>query len=139
MSRSVVVACLGLAILSAQPALAQEKPHKIRHQRNLITAEEIATRPGEGNAYDLIRSLRPAWFNTRGVASGNLSGNGIGGVTDNAGIAVYLDGVKMGGLDQLRSIEADRIQEMRLLSASDATMKYGTGHPAGAIEVSTKH
>ena len=139
MSRSVLVACLGLAILSAQPALAQQQPKKIRHQRNRISAEEIATRPGEANAYDLIRSLRPAWFNTRGVASGNLSGNGIGGVTDHAGIAVFVDGVKMGGLSQLRSIQADRIQEMRLLSASDATMKYGTGNPAGAIEVATKH
>jgi hypothetical protein len=139
MSRSVLVACLGLALLSTQPALAQQKPHKIRRQRNLITAEEIATRPGESNAYDLVRSLRPTWFNTRGVASGMLSGDGNGGVTDNAGIAVFVDGVKMGGLDQLRPIEADRIQEMRLLSASDATMKYGTGYPAGAIEVSTKH
>lgn len=139
MSRSVVVACLGLAVLSAQPVLAQQKPHKIRRQRNVITAEEIATRPGESNAYDLIRSLRPAWLRTRGVASGQVTGNGMGGVTDNAPIAVYVDGAKMGGPSVLRDIQADRIQELRYLSASDATMQYGTGNTAGAIQVTTKH
>jgi hypothetical protein len=139
MRRLILIAALGLATLTALPAQAQQQKPKIRRQRNVITAEEIATRPADGNAYDLIRSLRPTWFTTRGVASGNLSGDGMGGITDNAGIAVYVDGVKMGGTDELRTIEADRIQEMRYLSASDATTKYGTGHTAGAIEVTTRH
>jgi hypothetical protein len=140
MPRATLVACLGLALLTVHPLQAQQQQQKkIRHQRNLISAEEIATRPGEGNALDLIRALRPAWLTSRGVASANVSGDGMGGVSDNAGIAVYVDGVKMGGVDALGSIESDRIQEMRFLSASDATMKYGTGNPAGAIEITTKH
>jgi outer membrane receptor protein involved in Fe transport len=140
MPRATAIACLGLALLTIHPLQAQQQQkQKIRRQRNVITAEEIATRPGEGNALDLIRSLRPAWLTSRGVASGNISGDGMGGVTDNAGMAVYVDGVKMGGVDQLGTIEADRIQELRFLSASDATQKYGTGNTAGAIEVTTKH
>jgi hypothetical protein len=129
MLRPVVIGCLGLAMLSAHPAYAQQK--KIRRQRNLITAEEIATRPGLSTAYDIIRNLRPAWLNTRGITSTEDPTAG--------GIQVYVDEVKMGGLSELQSISVDRIQELRFLSASDATMKYGTGNTTGAIEVTTKH
>ncbi len=129
MPRPVLMACLGLALLSAHPAQAQQK--KIRRQRNVITAEEVATRPGLSTAYDVVRSLRPAWLTTRGVTSTEDPRAG--------GIQVYVDGVSMGGVSELQSIGVDRIQQLRFLSSSDATMKYGTGNTSGAIEVTTKH
>jgi hypothetical protein len=52
---------------------------------------------------------------------------------------LYVDGVQDGTSDDLDKVRADQIQQLRFLSASDATMKYGTGHPAGAIEITTKH
>jgi hypothetical protein len=51
---------------------------------------------------------------------------------------VYIDGVRGASLDDLREVQADRVKECRFLNANDATTKYGTGHPAGAIEIITK-
>ena len=118
MPRSVRIACLGLATLSARPVRAQQQ--KIRHRRDVITAEEIATRPELGTAYEVIRNLRPAWRSRAGM------------------LMVYRDGVLIGGTDELRDITADQIKELRLLSGPDATTKYGTGNTNGAIEVITK-
>jgi hypothetical protein len=119
MQRSLLIACLGLAMLSVHPARAQQR--SIRRRRDVITAAEIATRPDLGTAYDIVRSLRPAWRARVGV------------------LQVYQDGVHIGGTDALRDITADQIKELRLLSASDATTKYGTGNADGAIEVAIRH
>ncbi len=106
-------------------------------KNNLITQEEIA-KSGASNAYDLIKTLRPEWLRARGISTGMPDPSG-GGVSDpGAGIQVYVDGVRVGGLDQLENFGAERIQELRYLSANDATQKYGTGHTQGAIEVTTK-
>jgi hypothetical protein len=43
-----------------------------------------------------------------------------------------------GGLDVLEGLYVREIQEMRFLSASDATTRYGTGYPGGIIEVVTR-
>jgi len=98
---------------------------------DVITAEEIA-KSGVNNAYDAVKSLRPAWLRTRGAISTQPDSPGSGG------IQVYLDGVHLGGIDELDNVVAERVQEMRYLSANDATTKYGTGHTQGAIEITTK-
>ncbi len=105
---------------------------------NVITAEEMA-KSGADNAYDLIKNLRPSWFTPRGISTGRPSSDAVGGISDpGGGIMVYVDGIRVGGPDELRNVPAERIQEMRYLSATDATTKYGTGHTQGAIEVTTK-
>jgi TonB-dependent Receptor Plug Domain len=130
MRTATLILGVGLVTLMASPALAQKAGKKHSGNRNVLTAEEIASRPGATTAYDLVVSLRPNWLITRGVHSGEANGNDI---------VVYVDGVAWGGPDQLDRVRVDQIQEMRFLSAGDATMKYGTGNPAGAIEITTKH
>ncbi len=99
-----------------------------RRNRNVITAEEIA-KSTASDAYDLIRGLRPAWFVTRGAVSTD---------PDAGGIVIYVDGIKQGYLPDLRSISVERIQECWFLDSRDATTRYGTGHPSGVIEITTK-
>jgi hypothetical protein len=98
---------------------------------DVITAEEIA-KSSANNAHDVIKTLRPAWLRPRGITSGQPDSPGSGG------IQVYLDGVRMGGPDELDNVPAERVQELRYVNANDATTKYGTGHTQGAIEVTTK-
>jgi hypothetical protein len=76
------------------------------------------------SAYDAILRLRPAWLRTRGGSEGD--------------IRVYIDGVNAGDTQRLRVMSLDRVREMRRISASDATTRWGTGHTAGAIEVITR-
>jgi hypothetical protein len=50
---------------------------------------------------------------------------------------VYLNNLRLGTPDQLSTMPADGVTEVRWLSAIDATTRYGTGHAGGAILVFT--
>jgi hypothetical protein len=96
--------------------------------RDIITAEEVA-RTTFSTAYEVVESLRPEFMRSRSTSMGT-------GQSDNA--VVYIDGVRAGGLNELRRVPREQIQEIRYLSGSDATTIYGTGHVGGAILVTTK-
>ena len=81
------------------------------------------------SAYHVIQSLRPTWLYRQGNAT----------IRDSRLLpVVYLDGIRSGNLEQLRLMSADEVDTMTRLSSSDATTLYGTGHPAGAIDVRTR-
>ena len=46
--------------------------------------------------------------------------------------------LSMGGPDMLQQIPITEFKEIRYLSATDATQRFGTGHTAGAIIVTRK-
>ncbi len=98
-------------------------------RRNQITREEIA-QIQVTSAYEAIQQLRPEFFRSRGVRS-MASG-------DASVAAVYVDGVRQGGLEALRNIPKETVEDIRYLSATDATTQFGTGHAGGAILVRTR-
>ncbi len=87
---------------------------------NRITQEELADYTTL-NALDAIRRLRPRWLQVRGDTP-----------------VAILDGARLGSPDALRSVAVSDVASMQYLSASDATLRYGTNFPAGAIEVRTR-
>lgn len=104
-------------------------PAQGRHRSDVITQEEIE-KANANNAYDLLRQLRPAWFRGRGVVSTRDVTAG--------GLAFYVDGIRLSSVEDLESLAPDRIKEARYLKAIDATTKYGTDHPSGAVEITTR-
>ena len=93
-----------------------------RRDPNLITTEELAEYTTL-SALDVIRRLRPRWLQSRGQTSAQ----------------VIQDGARLGDpQNALRSMPVSDIAEMRFLSASDATMRYGTNYPGGAIEITSR-
>jgi hypothetical protein len=52
--------------------------------------------------------------------------------------SVFLDDVRLGEQNQLASIPANTVKEIRYVNARDATTLWGTGYPAGVIQVITK-
>lgn len=100
-----------------------------RRDRNLITLEEL-----EGlqqfTLLDAIRRLRPRWLQ----ASRAMNFRG----SPQEFPRVVLDRIPQGGLEALRQLPVSDVQEVRFLSAADATVKYGTGYAAGAIEVTRR-
>ncbi|HXG38564.1 MAG TPA: hypothetical protein VNL36_07330, partial [Bacteroidota bacterium] len=86
-----------------------------RNER-LITAVEIATTNAR-NAQEAIERLRPRWLSRMPLT-------------------VYLNDVYTSL--SLRDILVGEIETIELLSAADATTKYGTNHARGAIVVKTK-
>jgi len=109
-----------------------------------ITADEIE-RVHVQNGYEAVQKLRPALLRQRQVASANGQGGvskdapPITGTNVSAGnVVVYVDGTRIGDIDQLRQISASSIATMRYYSASEAQLKWGSGHPGGVIEVISK-
>jgi hypothetical protein len=86
-----------------------------------ITQEDL-TELQQLDALQVVQRLRPAWLRRR---AGTLP-------------MVVVNGVPMdGGTQALRNFRVGEIREMEYLDPSDATMRLGTGYPAGAIIVTT--
>ena len=98
--------------------------------RNVILPDDIA-RVGATNALEAIQQLQPRMLaKQRGPSSINFE--------NQTQIAVYLDGTRFGGIETLALIQATPILEIRFLSASEATFRFGTGNSGGAIVITTR-
>lgn len=95
----------------------------------ILTAEQIADLPVI-TAYEAVQRVRPHWIRTR---SSPTMAN-----PQPALAVVYVDGVRMGDVGELRRVQANEVEQMEYLSASDATNRFGTGHQGGAILVTTR-
>jgi len=60
-------------------------------------------------------------------------------VTKEEAMVIYVDGVRRGGLDELRALAIEQVQELRFLSAEEATSRFGMGHPFGASGIRMLH
>jgi hypothetical protein len=100
-----------------------------RRQRNVITAADLAQIP-EFTAYDAIQRLRPRWLSMSRVV-------GVTGETHQSP-KVIVDGMPQGDINALHQYLDQDILELRFMSAADATTRYGTGYPVGAIVVQTR-
>jgi hypothetical protein len=78
-------------------------------------------------AYDAVLALRPTWLRTRGVDSFRNPGQ----------IQVYLDNMRMGGVQSLTQIPAVTVSYIRWYDGVDAAGRWGLDHGNGVIFVST--
>ena len=98
---------------------------RISRSRNLLLPDRI---PG-ANGQDLLSVItrhRSLWLVSRGVA-------GVGATA----AVVYVDDVRYGGVEALRSVTASSIRLARYLTGPQAHLKYGMNHSEGAIELYT--
>lgn len=131
-SRLALVA-LSLAVAacaSAPPASTSRPSLRVGGARDPITAAEIA-RIDAADAWDVVRTLRGGYLNSRGITSLRRADGG-------AWPAVFVDGMYVGTAAELRGIPARSIHEVRFLNAGDAMQRYGAGHAAGVIQVTTR-
>lgn len=141
---TAAVIALGTTACGSGPGMASAGSGP-KPSATLITADEIA-KVSVTNGYEVVQKLRPAMLSQRQVASAH----GQGGVAADAPpikgtdvesgqVVVYMDGTRLGGLEQLRGITASTIATLRYFSASEAQLKWGSNHPGGAIEVISKN
>jgi hypothetical protein len=96
---------------------------------NVLKAEEFACSTAL-DAMALVQEFRPTWLHSRGVISLNDPSAGQ--------VRVYLNGVSVGEVNQLRAIRVSDVRELHFLSAGPAQARYGVGHGGGVIEVETR-
>ena len=87
----------------------------------VITEQEIGGSHGT-NAYEVVQRVRPLYLTS------NLD---LSPTTERQ---VYLNGVKLGGVDELRLIPAREVKEIRFVRAIDGGV-YGVSRSGGAILV----
>lgn len=120
----VLAAPLG-ATACASAGGARASSTSDQRRANLLTQEEIE-KSQLNNLYDVVRSLRPRWMQTRGMDS----------LRQPTQIQVYVGGQHLsGGLDQLRELSALGVAKVEFLDPAKAMARYGTGHGEGAILV----
>lgn len=102
-----------------------------RTNRSVLTLEEIQAAKGIGwTAHDLVAQLRPEYLRSRGTSS----------LRDlrPPTATVYLDGVRYGNVETLRTMSGDQIESIQYINAADATTRFGTDHVGGALLIKTR-
>jgi len=96
--------------------------------RDVLTAAEIvASRVTD--AYQAVVQLRPEFLRHRGLTA-------IPSIVAPEA-TVYLDDLPFGPVESLRSIPLERVRIIRYLSPTEADLRWGGSHAAGAILVTT--
>jgi hypothetical protein len=97
----IVLAVTACASRGAAGSSNEQTARSTASRNTVITYEEITAARGAVNAADLVRTLRPSWPRAQ----------------------VFVGNQEFGG--PLTAIDARSIREIRLLSASEAQMRYG--------------
>ena len=145
MRRSHILASVTIAFLLTAGACATTGGaggSTTKSSSTKITKPEI-TATSASTAYDVVSQLHPEWLRpTKSGMSGALSASQSGSGTALAAAAVvmvYLDGVRLGGIDQLRSLSAASVMSIEFADSNRvATVVRDSGTPDAAIMVSTK-
>jgi hypothetical protein len=96
-----------------------------RIDRNAISSEQLK-KTTLGSPYDVVQALHPSWLQPRNDS-----------FTKSSQVWVYLDNTKLGDVTTLRGIPMQTIREIRYFDPVDAQNRWGTGHAAGVILVTT--
>jgi hypothetical protein len=102
---------------------------------DVITQDQIV-RSKTTNAYELIATISPKMFTAHGAATTRGDQPPTPG-RQALPVVVYVDNVKVGLIDELRTIGKIDLKEIRYLSPRVATDRWGEGHPGGVIYVTT--
>jgi hypothetical protein len=103
-----------------------ERPAR-RASSTFISSDEVRA-SNAADAFELIQTARPGWLRKHGAVSFRMDGD----------VLVYLDDVRLGGLDALRSQPLSGIDSIRFLDAPTASARFGLSHPHGAIQISAR-
>jgi hypothetical protein len=121
------------ALVAAQDSTGstpRAEKRRIYRDPQVIRQEEIEYEIDARNALDLVQRLRPFWIRVnRGPTSINLG---------TAGPVVYVNNVKQGSVSVLVQYATANIREIRHLTGTEASMRYGTAHENGALLLSLR-
>ncbi len=117
----------GACLLALPPnAAAQKKQHDV------LTAAEIdSSAQRDGDLWQALHSLRPKFLET---PQAQVSF----GASPVMRPVVYLDGMRESSVDDLHSIRASDVLEVRYLDPSRASTEYGPSAGGGAVIVQTR-
>ena len=102
---------------------------------DVITTDQIV-RSKATNAYDVIATISPKMFTAHGAATTRGNQPTTEG-RQALPVVVYIDNVKVGPIQDLKTLGKLDVKEIRYLSPRVATDRWGDGHAGGVIYVTT--
>src|SRR5688572_5259613 len=125
---SIVLALVLLGGCSSGPAPVRELGFR---DRTILTTEEIQNaRAPSWTVWELLTQLRPEYLRSRGQSSLRTTGPTTA--------VIYVNEMRFGELDLLRTMNAEQVLRVQYINAADATTRFGTDHFGGAILITTK-
>lgn len=110
-------------------------PLHAQRRSNTISLEEIEkSGTGAHNAYEVVQTLRPRWLQVHELSHPPSNDE----VPQSTPLYVYVDDVRMGPVDYLKTIPVDRVLAMSWLGQNEAASRYGPGD-GQVIVVFLKH
>lgn len=97
-----------------------------RLDRSVLT-RELMLKNRFATVYDAVAALRSMWLRPRGPESFMLP----------LEVLVYRDNTILGSVETLRTIQPTLVATVRFYDGTQATARWGVGHSAGVIHVST--
>jgi hypothetical protein len=128
------VLTLGMAV-SLGSGCATTRSNTLATDPDVITEDQIV-RSKATNAYDLIATISPKMFTAHGAATTRGDQPPTPG-RQALPVLVYIDNVKVGPIDELKTLGKVDVKEIRYLTPRAATDRWGEGHPGGVIFVTT--
>lgn len=126
---------LGTGCMAGRSAVADPAPEArpLRAQSptraNLVAQDEIRSVETGYTALEAVRRLRPEFLSRHATPTPGDAEEGFA--------VVYMDGVRLGGLQTLANIPVTTIVEIKYLRTSAAADQFGRTHRGGVILVST--
>jgi len=119
---------VGVLLLAACAYATRAGENQAGESQNVISRADLDGIVA-GTAFEAIERLRPRWLQPRGPTS-MLEPQGTPPT-------VFVDGRPAGDLTALNVIPTEEIAELRYVSPTEATTRWGTGVSGGVIEVVT--
>lgn len=120
---SALVLTTGCAVTSASPGTQSGT------DRDRITREQLEAIPPT-TVFEAVKRYHQEWLRGRSATVRSTTGRTYP--------QVFVDGRPYGPLDSLHGFVTESVESIRFISATDATTRYGTGYPAGIIEIITR-
>lgn len=113
------MALIGVAVLSSACAATTSSGRTSQRTIDVLEIRES----GYTDAFALVQAVRPHWLSTRGSTSFGPTNQ----------VKVYLDGSRLGGISELRSLSTRSLLSLEYLDGVQATQRWGLDHGSGAI------
>jgi hypothetical protein len=125
MRRLILGVSLGAVVLMS--AACTQRPSSAPRVNHLVITHEDMLSNKFNTVYDAVAALHSNWLQTRGADS----------FTSPSEVRVYFDNSLLGGINTLRDISPNAVTYVQYFDAVSASSRWGLGHGAGVIFVST--
>jgi hypothetical protein len=130
MWRRLIVGALSITVAACASSGNSTGRSDVKHRDSEVLSQEEMSDAGARDAYEAVTRLRPLFIKNRGI-SGSLL------LREQTRQSVYLDNMRLGGIETLSTVPIEAIQSIRYLNAGEATYRWGMNHSGGVILLST--